>query len=39
MSGCVGLNFLDKVSISYAAIMGLEKDIGLKGNEYEWLGR
>ncbi|KAF2487202.1 putative MFS allantoate transporter [Neohortaea acidophila] len=33
-----GLNFLDKVSISYAAIMGLEKDIGLKGNEYEWLG-
>ncbi len=34
-----GLNFLDKVSISYASIMGLIDDIGISGSQYSWLGR
>ncbi|KAK0266997.1 Allantoate permease [Friedmanniomyces endolithicus] len=33
-----GLNFLDKTTISYASIMGLKKDTGLVGNDYQWLG-
>jgi ACS family allantoate permease-like MFS transporter len=33
-----GLNFLDKTTLSYASIMGLQKDIGLKGDNYQWLG-
>lgn len=33
-----GLNYLDKTTISYASIMGLEEDLGLKGNDYQWLG-
>lgn len=32
------LNFLDKTAISYASIMGMEEDLNLVGNEYEWLG-
>ncbi len=33
-----GLNYLDKTTLSYASIMGLQKDIGLKGDNYQWLG-
>lgn len=33
-----GLNYLDKTTISYASIMGIKKDIGLVGNDYQWLG-
>lgn len=33
-----GLNFLDKTSISYASIMGLQEDINLVGDDYQWLG-
>ena len=33
-----GLNFLDKVTLSYASIMGLEEDIHLVGDDYQWLG-
>lgn len=33
-----GLNFLDKTSISYASIMGLQEDINLRGDDYQWLG-
>ena len=33
-----GLNFLDKTTLSYASIMGLETDINLKGADYPWLG-
>lgn len=30
-----GFNFLDKTTISYASIMGLRKDIGLEGDDYQ----
>lgn len=33
-----GLNFLDKTTLSYASIMGMKKDINLKGDDYQWLG-
>ncbi|KAK4545163.1 hypothetical protein LTR36_003714 [Oleoguttula mirabilis] len=33
-----GLNYLDKTTISYASIMGIKTDIGLVGNDYQWLG-
>lgn len=33
-----GLQFLDKTTISYASIMGLRDDIGLTGDNYQWLG-
>lgn len=33
-----GLNFLDKTSISYASIMGLEDGLKLEGDNYQWLG-
>lgn len=33
-----GLNYLDKTTLSYASVMGIKKDIGLKGDEYQWLG-
>lgn len=33
-----GLNYLDKTTLSYASIMGIKKDIGLVGNDYQWLG-
>lgn len=33
-----GLNYLDKTTISYASIMGIKKDIGLVGDDYQWLG-
>ena len=31
---CYALSFLDKVVLNYAAVMGLLKDLHLKGNEY-----
>ncbi|KAF7589912.1 hypothetical protein BBP40_003530 [Aspergillus hancockii] len=33
-----GLNFLDKTTLSYASVMGLQTDLSLKGTEYQWLG-
>jgi MFS transporter, ACS family, allantoate permease len=33
-----GLNYLDKTTLSYASIMGLQKDLRLKGDNYQWLG-
>ncbi|SCU77251.1 LAMI_0A00320g1_1 [Lachancea mirantina] len=30
--------FLDKTSMSYAAVMGLQKDLKMKGNMYSWSG-
>ncbi|KAI9839757.1 MAG: hypothetical protein M1838_004268 [Thelocarpon superellum] len=33
-----GLNFLDKTTLSYASIMGLQTDLHLKGDNYSWLG-
>lgn len=36
---CVyGINYLDKTTISYASVMGLKVDLGLKGDQYQWLG-
>ena len=32
-----GLNYLDKTTLSYASIMGIKKDIGLVGDDYQWL--
>ncbi|KAJ9136530.1 Thiamine pathway transporter THI73 [Coniochaeta hoffmannii] len=31
---CYTLQFLDKVILNYAAVMGLQKDLGLKGNDF-----
>ncbi|KAL4899374.1 hypothetical protein BDW74DRAFT_183772 [Aspergillus multicolor] len=31
------LQFLDKVSLNYANIMGLQKDLGMSGNDFSWL--
>lgn len=31
------LNYLDKTTLSYASIMGIKKDIGLVGDDYQWL--
>lgn len=33
-----GLNYLDKTTISYANVMGLQEDLGLVGDQYSWLG-
>ncbi|MCJ1239140.1 hypothetical protein MMC14_007133 [Varicellaria rhodocarpa] len=33
-----GLNYLDKTTLSYASVMGIKKDIGLVGSDYQWLG-
>ncbi|CAG8972763.1 hypothetical protein HYALB_00006855 [Hymenoscyphus albidus] len=33
-----GLNYLDKTTLSYASVMGLQKSIHLKGDNYQWLG-
>src|SRR3981189_3198535 len=33
-----GLNYLDKTTLSYASIMGLQTDIHLHGTNYQWLG-
>lgn len=31
------LNFIDKSTLSFASIMGMKDDIGLKGDNYQWL--
>ncbi|KAL4932257.1 major facilitator superfamily domain-containing protein [Aspergillus undulatus] len=31
-----GLQYLDKTSLSYSAILGLREDLNLKGQEYSW---
>ncbi|KAI9927618.1 hypothetical protein MW887_003239 [Aspergillus wentii] len=33
-----GMNYLDKTTLSYASVMGIKTDLGLKGDEYQWLG-
>jgi len=33
-----GLNYLDKTTLSYASIMGLQTDLHLHGTNYQWLG-
>lgn len=33
-----GLNFLDKTTLSYASVMGLQKSLNLEGDNYQWLG-
>jgi hypothetical protein len=32
--GCYTMQFLDKVILNYAAVMGLQKDLNLRGNEF-----
>jgi hypothetical protein len=34
MFACYTMQFLDKVILNYAAVMGLQKDLHLKGNEF-----
>lgn len=34
---CYFLQFLDKVLINYANVMGLPKDLGLQGNDFSWM--
>ncbi|KAM3414104.1 putative transporter [Cercospora zeina] len=33
-----GLQYLDKTTLSYASIMGLQTDLRLVGDNYQWLG-
>lgn len=33
-----GLNYLDKTTLSYASIMGLETDLKLTQHNYQWIG-
>lgn len=33
-----GLNYLDKTTLSYASVMGLEQDLHLTSRQYSWLG-
>jgi len=33
-----GLNYLDKTTLSYASIMGLQTSLNLHGTNYQWLG-
>ncbi|KAF2703772.1 MFS general substrate transporter [Pleomassaria siparia CBS 279.74] len=34
---CYFLQFLDKVVINYANILGLQKDLGMKGQNFQWV--
>ena len=34
MFGCYTMQFLDKVILNYAAVMGIQKDLNLKGNDF-----
>lgn len=36
---CATLNGVDKVSVSTAAIYGLQEDLNLQGTEFSWIGR
>ncbi|KAI2901854.1 hypothetical protein CBS11852_2420 [Aspergillus niger] len=31
------LQFLDKVALNYANVMGMQDDLGMKGNDFSWL--
>ncbi|QSZ32717.1 hypothetical protein DSL72_002296 [Monilinia vaccinii-corymbosi] len=33
-----GLNFLDKITLSFTSVMGLKTSLGLTTHEYQWLG-
>lgn len=33
------LQYLDKNSINFASVYGLQKGTGLRGNDYSWLGK
>ena len=33
------MNYLDKTSLSYASVMGIQKDIHLTKSNYSWLGK
>lgn len=37
MFACYFLQFLDKVLINYANVMGLQKDLHMKGNDFSWM--
>jgi sugar phosphate permease len=32
------LQFMDKVILNYANVMGLQHDLGMKGNDFSWAG-
>jgi len=32
------LQFMDKVILNYANVMGIQHDIGMKGNDFSWAG-
>jgi len=34
MFGCYTMQFLDKVILNYAGVMGIQKDLNLKGNDF-----
>lgn len=34
---CYFLQFLDKVVINYAKVMGLESSLGMKGQDFSWM--
>ncbi|KAJ6256508.1 Sialin [Drechslerella dactyloides] len=36
MFACYTMQFIDKVNINYAAVMGLNQDLRLGGNEFSW---
>ncbi|KAF3901969.1 Sialin [Orbilia brochopaga] len=36
MFACYTMQFIDKVNINYAAVMGLNQDLRLRGNEFSW---
>ena len=33
------MNYLDKTSLSYASVMGIQKDVHLTKSNYSWLGK
>lgn len=37
MFACYFLQFLDKVLINYANVMGLQKDLKMQGNDFSWM--
>jgi hypothetical protein len=32
------LQFMDKSILNYAAVMGIQKELGLEGNDFSWAG-
>lgn len=37
MFACYMLQFIDKISLNYANVMGLQKDLHMKGNDFSWM--